>query len=115
MKLASLIFFCASDFVIAQSGQYFITTVVGSGTRDFNGDGGPATTAALSYPAGVAIDAVGNLYIADSYNNRIRKVTPAGTITTMAGSGPSYPGGGSSGDGGLASGRPIVSTCRSGH
>ncbi len=65
----------------------------------FSGDGGPATHAALSnQPYGVAVDSSGNLYIADTYNNRIRKVDAAGIITTVAGtSSPGY-----SGDGGLA-------------
>src|SRR5271157_3160449 len=74
-----------------------ITTVAGSGTLGFAGDGGPATSASLWGPSAVAVDSAGNLYIADYGNNRIRKVT-AGTITTVAGNG--Y--GGYSGDGGPA-------------
>jgi hypothetical protein len=64
-----------------------ITTVAGTGTAGYNGDNIAATTARLNYPTGVAVDGVGNLYIADSNNNRIRQVTPGGTITTVAGTG----------------------------
>src|ERR1700751_4501787 len=64
-----------------------ITTVAGNGTEGFSGDGGPATSAALNTPIGVAVDVAGNLYIADSFNNRIRKVNATGIITTVAGNG----------------------------
>ncbi len=65
-----------------------ITTVAGSGCGGcFGGDGGPATNACLSYPQGVAVDGFGNLFIADSYNGRIRKVDTDGIITTVAGGG----------------------------
>ncbi|HZS49907.1 MAG TPA: hypothetical protein VFA54_03540 [Bryobacterales bacterium] len=66
-----------------------ITTVVGDGTGDFGfrGDGGPAKQALLNYPSDVAFDAEGDLYIADEDNNRIRKVSPSGIITTVAGDG----------------------------
>lgn len=64
-----------------------ITTVAGSGLGGFGGDGGPATVARLSYPQDVAVDAQGNLFIADSGNGSIRKVTPAGIISTVAGTG----------------------------
>jgi len=74
-----------------------IATVAGNGTQGFSGDNGPATSAQLNQPAGVAVDSAGNLYIADEGNNRIRKVTN-GVITTMAGNGTS----GFSGDGGSA-------------
>jgi sugar lactone lactonase YvrE len=78
-----------------------ITTVAGTGTAGFKGDGVPVLSAQLYFPTGVAIDNVGNLYIADSSNNRIRKADtkdPKGTITTVAGNG-IY---GFSGDGGVA-------------
>ncbi len=76
-----------------------IATVAGSSTQPFgfSGDNGPATSAQLNQPGGVAVDSAGNLYIADMKNNRIRKVTN-GVITTVAGSGPM----GSSGDNGSA-------------
>jgi trimeric autotransporter adhesin len=83
-----------------------ITTVAGNLTvsqpggfpQGYSGDGGPATSAKLNNPAGLALDAGGNLYIADTYNSVIRMVTAAtGIITTVAGSGPGY-----TGDGGPA-------------
>ena len=74
-----------------------IVTVAGNGLAGAGGDGGQAIFASLNSPSGVAVDAAGNLYIADTGNHRIRKVTPAGIITTVAGTGI----GGYSGDGGL--------------
>ncbi len=74
----------------------FISTVAGGGSA--LGDNGPATSAQLSSPRGVAVDSAGNLYIADTSNNRIRKVDTAGMITTVVGDGTK----GSSGDGGAA-------------
>jgi sugar lactone lactonase YvrE len=64
-----------------------ITTVAGNGTPGFSGDGGPAASAELNYPASVAADASGNLYIADIANNRIRKVDTKGIISTVVGNG----------------------------
>jgi len=75
-----------------------ITTVVGNGTSGFSGDGGPATQAVVRNPLGVAVAQDGTFYIADTNNARIRRVSPAGIITTVAGTGAS----GSSGDGGPA-------------
>ncbi len=66
-----------------------ITTVAGTGVGAFAGDGGPATAAQLYYPTGLAVDGRGTLYIADAGNHRVRKVTPDGTITTVAGDGTS--------------------------
>jgi len=67
--------------------QGIITTVAGTGTAGFGGDGGPATKAQLNLPSDMAVDSEGNLYISDRSNNRIRKVAPDGTITTYAGTG----------------------------
>ena len=102
----------AGNLYIADSGNRrirkvgtdgIITTVAGNGDFGFSGDGGPATSARLDFPKGVAIDAAGNLYIADSDNHRIRKVSPDGIINTVAGSGiAGFLGGGFSGDGGPA-------------
>jgi sugar lactone lactonase YvrE len=64
-----------------------INTVAGNGTYGFSGDGGPATSAQLHYPQGVAVDTAGNLFIADLYNNRVRKMTPVGVISTVVGGG----------------------------
>jgi sugar lactone lactonase YvrE len=76
-----------------------ISTYAGNGVAGFSGDGGPATSAALSQPAGLVVDSAGNLYIADSNNSAVRKVTPGGVISTVAGTGGVQ---GFSGDGGQA-------------
>ncbi|MBK8125111.1 MAG: hypothetical protein IPK56_00080 [Elusimicrobia bacterium] len=62
-----------------------ITTVAGNGNGAYAGDNGPATQANLNHPMGVAVDAEGNLYIADTDNHRVRKVDVEGVITTVAG------------------------------
>ena len=77
-----------------------ITTVAGSGTAGYAGDGSSATAAQLSSPVGVVVDTSANLYIADSANNVIRKVTSSGTISTVAGI--NSVGAGYAGDGGAA-------------
>ncbi|MGH9000457.1 MAG: NHL repeat-containing protein, partial [Acidimicrobiia bacterium] len=64
-----------------------ITTVAGSGVEGYAGDGGPARSAQFNQPHGVAVDRSGNLYVADSGNNRIRRVDTRGVITTIAGTG----------------------------
>ena len=87
----------SASLLCAQSGtSYLITTVAGNGTSGYAGDGGPATSAGLYAPQALALDTLGNLYIAD--NNRIRKVARNGIITTVAGNGIA----GYSGDGGAA-------------
>jgi hypothetical protein len=79
-----------------------ITTVAGTGSPGYSGDNSPATQAQLNHPLGLALDAAGNLFIAlgnfDALNHRVRKVSPEGTITTVAGTGKP----GFSGDGGQA-------------
>jgi uncharacterized protein (TIGR03437 family) len=97
----------AGNLYFADSGNHLvrkisaagiISTIAGKGVRGRGGDGGSALSAQLDTPAAVALDGLGNLYIADSYNHSIRKVTPAGTIVTVAGRGTQ----GFSGDGGPA-------------
>ena len=75
-----------------------ITTIAGTGVAGYAGDGSPAAQAQLNGPAGLALDSSGNLYIADSGNHVVRRISPGGTITTIAGNGISA----TSGDGGLA-------------
>ena len=79
-----------------------ITTIAGTGTASYSGDGGPAINATLSVPVGVAVDGQGNIYIAESgnalYGPRVRKVDTSGNISTVAGNGKS----GFAGDGGPA-------------
>jgi hypothetical protein len=82
-----------------------IITVAGTGTNGFSGDGGPASSAQVFYPTGVAVDSSGNVYIADSYNHRIREIVKAtGNIITVAGNGATT----DSGDGGSATAAGIA-------
>lgn len=91
----------------------FITTVAGNGSRLYagglSGDGGPATSARLSSPRGVTIDSAGNLFVADCYNDRIRKVSAAtGIITTVTGNGNNSTQSGFSGDGSPATSATVA-------
>ena len=97
----------AGNFYIADWGNHrirrvsrsgLITTVAGTGVQGYSGDGGPASQARLAFPRFVAVDGAGNLYIVDSGNHRIRRMSRSGVITTVAGTGV-Y---GYSGDGGPA-------------
>src|ERR1700735_2558659 len=94
MRLLFALLF-AAFWMLAQSTSYGIATIAGS---DWVGDNGPATSALLFQADGIASDTAGNLYLADAQNHRIRKVTRAGIITTLAGTGAP----GFSGDGGPA-------------
>lgn len=75
-----------------------ITTIAGTGTAGFSGDGGPATAAELNYPGGMTTDSEGNLFFSDDTNYRVREISSSGVITTVAGNGTQ----GFSGDGGPA-------------
>jgi uncharacterized protein (TIGR03437 family) len=81
-----------------------VTVVAGNGLAGFSGDGGDATKASLRRPFGVTLDGAGNLYIGDSGNSRVRKVTPEGIISTVAGNGRTA----NSGDGGPATRAGLV-------
>jgi uncharacterized protein (TIGR03437 family) len=104
---AGIVADAAGNLYVADTGNHairkidalgMIGTVAGTGAAGFGGDGGPATAAQLRSPVGIALDASGNLYIADTGNHRVRRVASDGTITTIAGTGmPGY-----SGDGGPA-------------
>ena len=82
-----------------------MATVAGNGNSGYSGDGGPATSASISFPRGVAVGSDGNIYISDSGNNRIRRVNPDGIISTVAGNGIR----GYSGDGGPATSASLLS------
>lgn len=82
-----------------------ITTIAGVGVAGFSGDGGLAAAAAVNLPYGVAADLVGNVYIADLGNQRVRRIAPDGTMSTVAGTGVK----GSLGDGGLATNAQLMS------
>ncbi len=75
----------------------FIHTIAGNGAPGFSGDGGPASSSQLNSPYGLALDVSGNLYIADLGNARIRRITPAGVISTVAGGGSLTAGGANEG------------------
>ena len=83
-----------------------ITTIAGTGTNGFSGDGGPALGAMLRFPNGVAVDVWGNVFVADDSNHRVRRVDTNGIITTVAGNGTN----GFSGDGGPAT-NAMLGTC----
>lgn len=90
----------SNNLVVKVSASGVLSVTAGNGSPGYSGDNGPATSAQLSAPSGVALDSSGNLFIADTNNNVIREVTAAGTITTVVGDGtPGY-----SGDNGPASG-----------
>src|SRR5262249_15348420 len=103
----SIIFDSSGNLYIADGGNNrirrvaangVITTIAGTGVQGSGGDNGQATNAQLNNPYGLARDSSGNLYIADAYNQKIRKVSSTGVITTYAGTGSS----GSTGDNGQA-------------
>ncbi len=91
------LFFGQDPYVREIDSNGNVLTIAGSGMAEYYGDGGPATLARLAEPQGVALDKSGSLYISDSFNDRIRKVAPDGTISTVAGSAQR----GFAGDGGL--------------
>ena len=82
-----LLITCFTGLVFAQAPpSYTITNAAGNGTAGFAGDSGKAPEAQINYPLGLAIDGSGNIFIADHFNHRIRRVAADGTITTVAGS-----------------------------
>src|ERR1700680_770771 len=92
----TIFFLCCVSLFAQVSGS--IQTIAGTGSASFSGDGGRANLATLNVAVDVSADHAGNLFIADQFNHRIRKIAPDGTISTVAGTGaPGY-----SGDGGPA-------------
>ena len=118
---AGNVYFTASNRVRKVDANGVITTLAGSGLDDLSGDGGPSTSAGIADPRGITLDGEGNLYFADTYNQRVRKIDGAtGIITTIAGIGhhppqfhPEEPikpeGQGFSGDGGPAASAMLFS------
>jgi sugar lactone lactonase YvrE len=95
--------YTAGNSILKISSSGIITTIAGNGIKGFSGDGGPAASAQLFYPSGIAVDSAGTLYIADTWNHRIRRISSSGIIMTLVGSGPIDQGmGGFGGDGGPA-------------
>lgn len=107
MKSIITVFLFISMNIISQN----INTIAGNGTAGFTGDGGPATSAQLYDPKGICVDASGNVYIADFFGQKVRKINAVtGVITTIAGTGTA----GFSGDGGLATSAKLanpISVC----
>jgi sugar lactone lactonase YvrE len=99
---SAIVFDATGNLYFAETGDHVvrkldttgnITTIAGTGTQGFSGDGGPATAATLDSPQGVALDSANNLYIADTHNHRIRKLTAStGILTTIAGGPPGFSG-----------------------
>src|SRR6185437_11182065 len=92
------LYFSSLNCVFKLDTEGVVTRIAGTGAGAYSGDGGPAAAARLWGPEGLALDASGNLYVADTNNNRIRRITPEGIIATVAGNGVA----GYSGDGGPA-------------
>ena len=91
-----LVFDSAGNLIIADGGNNrvrmvdttgTITTIAGTGTAGFSGDGGPAILAEFNNPWGLALDTAGNLYVTDIFNQRVRKIDTSGTVNTVAGNG----------------------------
>jgi uncharacterized protein (TIGR03437 family) len=81
------LYFSSGNSVFKIDGSGTLTLIAGNSRAGFSGDGGPAVNAQLNAPQGIALDSAGNIYIADSLNNRVRMVNPQGIISTFAGNG----------------------------
>jgi hypothetical protein len=93
---SAIVFDAAGNLYVAETGHHVIrkvdtlgnlTTIAGTTTQGFSGDAGPAISATLDSPQGLALDTANNLYIADTHNHRIRRIDTTGIITTVAGNG----------------------------
>jgi len=85
--LSGNVFFASNNCILRLDQGGVLTRVAGTGRPGYGGDGGPAVNAQLSGPVGVAVDTTGTVYIGDTGNHRVRKVSPAGVISTIAGTG----------------------------
>ena len=88
-ETAGSVYFSSSEFnvIFKLDPSGVLTRLAGNGQPGYSGDGGPATVAQLNDPRGLAVDRAGNLLIADYRNSRIRRISPDGTIATVAGDG----------------------------
>ena len=84
---AGNVYFGSIHSVFKVDKQGTLTRIAGNGRAGNTGDGGPATSAQLTFPDGLAVDSAGNVYVADRVFHLIRKISAAGTITTIAGNG----------------------------
>ncbi len=82
------VFFSGRNAIFKVDAKGVLTLVAGNSRPGFSGDGGPAVAAQLNSPGGMAVDRAGNLYVADTGNNRVRRVSTDGVVTTVAGGGP---------------------------
>ncbi len=104
-KYGNIFLACGSNYTIRKvNTSGIITTIAGSGTAGFAGDGGPATAALLNSITGLACDTLGNVFIADQGNHRIRQINTSGIISTIAGNGTS----GITGNGGSATAAEFI-------
>jgi sugar lactone lactonase YvrE len=87
MRNTTLIIYAFTLLFTCNSTAQIIRTYAGTGVTGFYGDGGPCDSAAFYHPEGACMDSLGNIYVADQHNHRIRKISPSGIISTIAGTG----------------------------
>ena len=103
MDSSGNLYFTSINCVFKLDATGTLTLIAGTSRPGYSGDGGAATSAQLNGPQGLAVDSLGNIYVADSLNHSVRMVSPSGVINTLVGTGtPGY-----TGDGGLANGAQL--------